>query len=224
VWGRLQTCGRLQIGPAGYLRIFGLSPHSQLVTTFHKRRLPHYHPIGQPVFLTWRLHGSLPRNRAFPPATTAGEAFLAMDRLLDNARTGPMFLRQREIATVVVSALRYRDQGLGHFRLHSYVVMPNHVHVLVTPNVPVSKLMQSLKKYTARECNRILGLTGQPFWQDESYDRAVRDEREFRRITRYIEMNPVKAGLASGPEEFPWSSAGADLQSAAGFTTCPTRL
>ena len=85
--------------------------------------------------------------------------------------------------------------------------MPNHVHLLVTPDVPVSKLTQSLKRFTAREANRLLQLTGIPFWQDESYDRLVRDEIEFQRIARYIEWNPVKAGLASHPEEFLWSSA-----------------
>jgi hypothetical protein len=50
-------------------------------------------------------------------------------------------------------------------------------------------MMQSLKRLTARECNKILGLTGQPFRQGESYDRLVRDETEFRRIGRHIEMN-----------------------------------
>ncbi len=85
--------------------------------------------------------------------------------------------------------------------------MANHVHLLVTPLVDVSKMMQSLKRSTARECNKRLGLTGQPFWQDESYDRVVRDQTEFRRIARYIEMNPVNAGLVAMPEEFPWSSA-----------------
>jgi REP element-mobilizing transposase RayT len=129
-----------------------------------------------------------------------------MDRLLDNARTGPLTLRQPGIAKVVVDAIHYRDGG--PYDLHNYVVMPNHVHLLITPRLPVSQLMQSLKRFTARESNRILGLTGQPFWQDESYDRQVRNEREFARIARYIEMNPVHAGFASKPEDFPWSSAG----------------
>ena len=53
----------------------------------------------------------------------------------------------------------------------------------------------------------MLGFTGQPFWQDESYDRLVRDGEEFQRIVRYIETNPVNAGLVAMPEEFPWSSA-----------------
>jgi putative transposase len=85
--------------------------------------------------------------------------------------------------------------------------MANHVHLLMTPLADVSKVMQLLKRFTAREANRILGLTGQPFWQEESYDRLVRNETEFQRIADYIEMNPVKCGLVSTPEEFLWSSA-----------------
>ncbi len=177
------------------------------MTTFHTRRLPHYHSVGQPLFLTWRLQGSLPATRSFPSVTNSGKAFLAMDRILDNARTGPLYLRCPEIANMVVEAIHYRDQHLEHYHLHRYVVMRNHVHLLITPRVKVSRLMQSLKRFTAREGNRILGLTGQSFWQDESYDRLVRDETEFERIASYIEMIPVNAGLATSPEEFPWSSA-----------------
>jgi REP element-mobilizing transposase RayT len=115
---------------------------------------------------------------------------------------------------MVVEAIRYRDPG--HYQLHNFVVMPNHVHILITPCVSLSQVMQSLKRFTAREGNRILGLTGQAFWQDESYDRLVRNDREFAQIARYIEMNPVNAGLATGPDQFLWSSAQADYQSAAG--------
>jgi REP element-mobilizing transposase RayT len=106
-----------------------------------------------------------------------------------------------------VDAIRYREEQLRHFELHSYVVMANHAQVLITPRVEVSELMQSLKRFTARKANQILGLTGQPFWQEESYDHVVRDSEEFRRIAKYIEMNPVKAGLVSTPEAFRWSSA-----------------
>jgi len=84
--------------------------------------------------------------------------------------------------------------------------MSNHVHLLVTPLVDVSKAMHSLKRYTAHEANRTLGRTGQ-FWQRESYDRLVRDNSEFDRIKHYIENNPVKAGIASAPEDYVWSSA-----------------
>jgi hypothetical protein len=64
-----------------------------------------------------------------------------------------------------------------------------------------------LKGFCAHECNRILGRAGQTFWQDESYDHLVRSELEFGRIQRYIEQNPVTAGLALAAEQFPWSSA-----------------
>jgi len=163
--------------------------------------------MDQPVFLTWRLADSLPANRPFPSAITSGQAFVAMDRLLDQARTGPVYLRRPEIAKLLVDVIHYQACSLGHYELHSYVVMPNHVHLLVTPRVPVSRLTHSLKRFTAKEGNRILGLTGKPFWQDESYDRLVRNDEEFQRIARYIEWNPVKSGLAVAPEEFPWSSA-----------------
>jgi REP element-mobilizing transposase RayT len=176
------------------------------VATFHRRRLPHYHSIGQPIFVTWRLHGSLPANRTFPPPSTSGQAFVAMDRLLDTARTGPQYLRRPGIATAVVEAIHYRERE-QRYQLHSYVVMANHVHLLMTPLTDVSKLMQSLKRFTAKEANRILGLTGHSFWQDESYDRLVRNKTEFQRIARYIEMNPVKCGIVSTPEEFLWCSA-----------------
>jgi len=175
------------------------------VIAFRARRLPHFDCIGSPTFITWRLHDSLPPNRPFPRATASGRVFLTMDRLLDTAVRGPLYLRQPEIAARVVEAIHYRDPG--HYHLHNFVVMPNHVHVLITPRVPLSEFMQSLKRFTAREGNRFLGLTGQPFWQDESYDRLVRDEREFTRIARSIEMNPVNAGLVAEPDQFPWSSA-----------------
>ena len=129
-----------------------------------------------------------------------------MDRLLDHACTGPLYLRMPDVARMATDAIRYRDGQSYH--LHSFVIMPNHVHLLMTPLVAVSKVMQSLKRFTAREGNRLLGVAGQPFWQDETYDRLVRNGTEFERIWHYIEMNPVKAGLATLPEEFQWSSAG----------------
>jgi REP element-mobilizing transposase RayT len=128
-----------------------------------------------------------------------------MDRILDTTCTGSLYLRIPEIASMAVDAIQFRESR--QYQLHSYVVMPNHVHLLMTPLVEVSKVMQSLKRFTAREGNKMLGLTGRPFWQDESYDRLVRNETEFERITDYIEMNPVTAGLAATPEEFRWSSS-----------------
>jgi REP element-mobilizing transposase RayT len=100
--------------------------------------------------------------------------------------------------------------------------MPNHVHLLLTPRVSVSKLLGSLKVATAKRANLLLQRSGQPFWQDESYDRLVRDGDEFRRIQRYIEGNPVTALLAARPEQYAWSSAGrAAWEAAAGRGPAP---
>jgi REP element-mobilizing transposase RayT len=91
-----------------------------------------------------------------------------MDRLLDEARTGFFYLRQPEIADLVVEAIVFNSSVLSHYDLHAFVVMPNHVHLLVNPCVALPKLTKSLKGITARRANAILGLTGAPFWQDES--------------------------------------------------------
>jgi putative DNA methylase len=174
----------------------------------NERRLPHLYVIGQPLFVTFRLYDSLPANRAFPSKDlTSGEAFVAMDRLLHEARSGPTFLRQPEVAQLVLASIDY-GASIGHYQLHAFVIMPNHVHLLITPHVLASKLLGSLKGATARRANLLLRRAGQPFWQDESYDRLVRDGEEFRRIQRYIEYNPVAAGLVARAEEYVWSSAG----------------
>jgi len=156
------------------------------------------------------MAGSLPEKRCFPASgLTSGQAFAVLDRLLDEARTGPRHLSDPQIARIVVEALEYGAEVLRYYRLHAFVVMPNHVHMLVTPEAPVAKLMKSLKGITARRANEALRLTGRPFWQGESYDHWVRNGEEFERIRRYIEQNPVRAGLARSQEDYPWSSAGA---------------
>jgi hypothetical protein len=109
--------------------------------TFHRRRLPHFYETDQPVFLTWRLRDGLPLNRAFPRDTlNSGRAFAAMDRLLDEACSGAVHLRQPAIADMIVEAIHYNANVLGHYLLHAFVVMPNHVHLLATPSVALPKL------------------------------------------------------------------------------------
>jgi REP element-mobilizing transposase RayT len=183
----------------------------------YQRRLPHWDVVGQPLFVTFRLHDSLPAGRVFAPATiTSGKSFVVMDRMLDNAATGPKHLSNPEIATLVVACLHDGERRFDRYQLHSFVVMPNHVHLLVTPHVPATKWLGPLKGFTAHEANRLLGLTGKPFWQNESHDHVVRSPEEFTRIRRYIENNPVKAGLVADPGDFEWSSARACLKQAAG--------
>ena len=166
------------------------------------------------MFITFRLHGSLPVQRVFPPEILAqsGKAFVAMDRLLDKCTTGPMYLRRPEIARLVVAALQDGECKFLRYRLHAYVVMPNHVHLLVTPSVAASKWLAPLKGLTAYRANEVLGIHGHPFWQEESYDHLVRSEAQFDRIQSYIEENPAKAGLVSEASQHPWSSAASRLK------------
>ena len=174
-----------------------------------RRRLPHIYPVGEWLFLTWHLRGSLP-HRLFPPPGKAnsGAAFVWMDCHLDRGSTGPLYLSQEAIARLIVISL-HRGVELGHYHLGAFVVMANHVHTLLLPRISPSRLMQALKGFPAREANRILGRTGEPFWQAESYDHWVRNADEHQRITAYIENNPVKAGLIERAEDYPWSSANA---------------
>jgi len=145
-----------------------------------------------------------------------------MDRTLDTARNGPLFLRQPRIEQIVADSLR-RGAELGHYHLGAWVIMANHVHVLLRPNVPPSRLLHSLKGFTAREANKALSRTGEAFWQAESYDHWVRDDQELVRITAYIESNPVRAQLSARAEDYPWSSASAETSlGAAGTSACAT--
>ncbi len=123
------------------------------------RRLPHHHAIGEPLFVTFRLHGSLPTGRVFPSGRlSSGKAFACLDRLLDEQRAGPLYLRMPDIAEVVADAI---GQGAaGDYLLHAWVVMPNHVHLLITPQAEVSALLRRLKGASARESNKLLGANG----------------------------------------------------------------
>jgi REP element-mobilizing transposase RayT len=130
-----------------------------------------------------------------------------MDRLLDEVRSGPFYLRQPAIADMVVEAIQYDAATRAHYLLHAFVVMPNHVHLLATPASPLPKLTKSLKGITSKRANTILATTGSSFWQEESYDHLARNEREFDNIQRYIEQNPVRAGLVQEAKDYRWSSA-----------------
>ena len=118
-----------------------------------------------------------------------------------------IWLKNPRIAQLVVDAILRGAGELHHYDVHSFSVMPNHVHLLLTPKLQVRKIMRALKGATARRANELLHRTGQPFWQDESFDHWVRDEGQFWRLKQYIERNPVKAGLVRTPEDWPWSSA-----------------
>jgi putative transposase len=177
--------------------------------TYYARNLPHWHPEGKTIFLTWRLFGSLPRSvlsRLEQLRSDPDKQFLAADEQLDSAHSGPLWLSDPEIAGYTQDAI-LRGAELGHYNLFAYVVMANHVHVLLEPGVPLSRAIRGIKGVSARDANATLDRVGKPFWQDESFDHWIRNGAELERIVFYIENNPVKAGLVKRAQDWPWSSA-----------------
>jgi len=132
----------------------------------------------------------LPPNRPSPaPSLNSGQAFAATDRLLDEGRTGPFYLAQPAIPDTVQEAIHYNANVLRYYALNAWVIMPNHVHQLVSPALALPKLTKSLKGITAKRAKMILGLTGQTSWQEESYDHLCetnKDSREFAIILSRI--------------------------------------
>jgi putative transposase len=177
---------------------------------YYKRNLPHWLPEGKHIFVTWRLYGSLPaavltklrKNKE----REKGKHFVHFDTELDRAAFGPKWLRDDEVAAIVqreILAIQQTDYGV----VHSYVIMPNHVHLVLEPKVELRLIMQSLKGRSARACNCALRRQGLTFWQDESFDHWVRSTESLGKILRYIEWNPVSVGLVKRPDEWRWSSA-----------------
>jgi len=116
-----------------------------------------------------------------------------------------MFLAQEAIRKIMIDSL-FLGVKLGDYEFGPFTIMANHVHALFLPIICPTQFLKSMKGSTAREANRILDRTGQPFWQRESYDHWVRNSDEWTRIARYIERNPLKANLVRAIE-YRWSSA-----------------
>jgi putative DNA methylase len=125
-----------------------------------------------------------------------------------------MWLSDSRVASCVIETLRYGQDGLRLYELLAWVIMPNHVHILIEPKVSLGRIMKSVKGFSARKCNEILGRTGQ-FWLDESYDRWARSRDERAHIIDYIEFNPVSAGFVNRPEDWRWSSKSTGLEACA---------
>ncbi|MGE5776093.1 MAG: transposase [Chloroflexota bacterium] len=184
---------------------------------YYHRNLPHYHPIGYPLFITFRLAGSLPMDvlteikasedqSANERYKTEVRYFERYDDWLDQCSSGPHWLQMENIAQIVAKETQNLNED--RYRLLAYCIMPNHIHLLIesiineqvvhqggTAKYPVTDTLRLLKGRTARACNLKLKRTGS-FWQHESYDHVVRDEQELEQIILYILNNPVKAGLA----------------------------
>lgn len=199
----------------------------------YKRHLPHFQPPGASLFVTFRLADSIPkvvlerlkreaeaRERILKETPDPSERdrllyeeskrqFGRFDETLDKVTTGPFWLRQPEIAAILVEALHYRHGKV--YDLDAFCIMSNHAHVVFAPLekeegdwYALQKIMHSLKRNTARKANLLLGREG-AFWQDESYDHVIRDRQEWERIVNYVLNNPVKAGLVAKWEDWPWT-------------------
>ncbi len=208
-------------------------PNSLEYQPIYRRNLPHIQPPGATLFLTTRLHDSLPieaiqrlrdetQLRLQVIEATADPAeksdllyregkryFGRFDDLLDAATHGPDWLHDPQIARIVCDALHNRDGKT--YDLVAYCVMPNHLHIVLTPLLrdaenyySISRIMHVMKGYTAYEANKVLGRKG-TFWQAESYDHYVRDAAELQRIVYYVINNPVKAGLVDDWTAWAWT-------------------
>jgi REP element-mobilizing transposase RayT len=200
------------------------SPQADGISVRNRGYLPHFEMPDGRYFVTFRLADSLPqevyrklqneRQQALNAAQNSGarativelnrvaEAYsLRLDAYLDEGK-GSSALRNAEAAQIVADALHFFD--CDRYRLHAWCVMPNHVHAVLQPlgDHGLSKIMQSLKRFTAREINRISGKTG-GFWQPEYYDHLIRDENDLWTKIRYVLENPARAGL----RDWPWSGA-----------------
>ena len=144
-----------------------------------------------------------------------------MDQKLGEAAIGPRWLEDERVAKRVVATLHYGARQLGLYELRAWVLMVNHVHILIYPTAPISRVTKAIKNFSARQANAVLGRTGLPFWQDESYDHWARGPEEIEKIVRYIEENPVVAGLVQRVEDWRWSSA-CGTHRMTGQEACPT--
>jgi putative DNA methylase len=176
--------------------------------------VPHFDAGPIPQMVTFRLIDSFPTKclgewadelAAMGAAKAECERRRRIEEYLDRG-FGTACLALPAVAQIVLQALQcFNGQ---RYQLHAWTVMPNHVHVLFTPNTgeSLSQLLHSWKSFSANKANSVMGKTGS-FWQREYFDRAVRNEEHFAAAIEYIHNNPVKAGLCQSPADWLFSSA-----------------
>ena len=214
-----------------------------LLAGFHSRGvLPHLKREGGTYFVTFRQAGTLPKEvltqfkqerdtilaqaeAAKRPLTWHEQEELfrwysdRVDKYLD-AGHGTCYLRDPALADIVAGAITFFAGQ--RYELRAWVVMPNHVHVVVWPMADhtLSDILHSWKSFTSHEISKQLAAgrrlnsqAGTPalpsgqFWQNESYEHLVRDDEDLHRCCHYTLMNPVNARLCARPEDWKWSSA-----------------
>lgn len=172
--------------------------------------LPHFDQPDLVQSITFRLADALPVDviellSQDKEKLTDLEKRQRLETYMD-AGYGECFLRDPRIGSLVENAFIYFDKV--RYRLLAWVIMPNHVHVLIETMLgfPLDEIIQSWKSFTAHQANDLLGRSGQ-FWFPDYFDRYIRNERHYDNVVRYIHENPVKAGLVSKAMDWPFSSA-----------------
>jgi REP element-mobilizing transposase RayT len=198
---------------------------------YYHRNLPHFQPLGGTFFITYSLAGSIPVDIIIklqkeyeeeklnlviedPDKSNLAQIrkrhFIKYDNILNKISSGPQFLKNELIAEIVASSLHYWEGK--SLELICFCIMSNHVHLVLklfnekekASPVYLHRILQSIKQFSAKRANKILGREGQ-FWQRESFDYQVRDRNELFRIISYILDNPVKAGLCQSRDQWKWS-------------------
>ncbi|MEP6974716.1 MAG: class I tRNA ligase family protein [Spartobacteria bacterium] len=218
VWYKVAQASSLQPNEARKLEARATIPERSFFDEFDeidisRRNLPHWEQSGATYFVTFRLADSLPATRLseleeerknwlkFHPHPWSDEdkreyyeRFSNQLEVWLDAGEGSCVLAQPAAAEIVAGALTHFDGD--RYELGAWVVMPNHVHVLVTPKAEndLGGILHSWKSFAANQINAALERSG-PLWQRESYDHIVRNETALARITEYILRNPEKAGV-----------------------------
>jgi putative transposase len=171
--------------------------------------LPHFDAPGIRQFITYRLADSVPAEMREEWAEAKRleddrEKFRRMEQMLDRGG-GACDLGDARVAELIEENLWFHDGK--SYRLLAWVIMPNHVHILAEMWKPLGNVVKNWKSYTASKANGILGRGRSPFWQADYFDRYTRNREQYLKVVKYIEDNPVKAGLVENPRDWPWSSA-----------------
>jgi putative DNA methylase len=176
---------------------------------YERGYLPHFDAPNVTQFVTVMLDDAFPvwRRREWEPLLKEPEQSIRRRKLeawLDRGH-GECWLRRAEVASRVEEILRAEDGR--SYRLEAWVLMPNHVHLVVDVwQTPLAKLLSQWKGRSAHEVNRLLGRRG-AFWQRDSFDTCIRDADHLARAIRYTEHNPTKGLLVCDFRAWPWSSA-----------------
>lgn len=180
--------------------------------------LPHFDSLDVVQHVTFHLADSLPEDaverlraeiQQLDPEKRDIEKRRRFEAIVD-AGHGACWLRRPDCARIIQEALLHFDGE--RYRIIAWVVMPNHVHVLfqTLAGWSMSTVVSSWKTFTANAVGRLIRQPGQPLphvWHPEFWDRYIRDATHLARAVAYIHNNPVKAGLVSRPEDWPWTSA-----------------